>query len=468
MLGGEYMNICNPNFIDTKMDNLIRELGGCVYTKCYTPSPDTPRSSACMWTGLYPHSNGCDIRLKWPRYFLSDEVDSIWKAFKRNNYNINVYINKSTEHVGLLPNIEDINVFYSNIYNFINNAKVSDNSFNFVYLNDLHRILDNSKYSIAGYIRGNEFCANVVKHFLDHYGADYFDLVMIYSDHGFRLSGATKKHLLDNDRTKTFMYVRKKGDKMLEVDNRLRSNLDVFPTMCSFCGIDIDNKVHGLSLDNKDGHRYVFMEDHDKFTSELGLTIEHWACLDKESGWHWLEMSGEWEHEDVSCAFDSVGMENKISCIMSFFADNKKLYHVLNSLYKLKIANLEQNYSDGTPVEYYKTPYRLHDIKCFENKNVIVYGAGQCGTDVCMQLNEEKNINVVGWVDLNWQEKAAVEIGHNIEGPAALFDRNYDYVIIALFNKAVAHHAMEILKQFGVASKKIVWEQPYFEMIQDV
>ena len=54
MIGGEYINICNPEEKSTSFDKLIRDIGGKVYTNCYTPAPDTPRSSACMWTGVYP------------------------------------------------------------------------------------------------------------------------------------------------------------------------------------------------------------------------------------------------------------------------------------------------------------------------------------------------------------------------------------------------------------------------------
>lgn len=467
MLGGAYMNLCNPNFETTDMDRLVKTVGGTVYSKCYTPAPDTPRSSACMWTGLYPKINGCNIRVKWPRYFMNDEVDSIWKVFKRNNYTINIYINKSTEHVGLIPNIGGINIFNDSIYNFFSNAVLRDDSLNFVYLNDLHRILDNTNYSIEGYTKGNAFCANIVRKFLCEYTMDFFDIVMIYSDHGFRLSGVTRRHLLENDRAQTFMYMRKKGDCSLNVDKRLRSNLDVFPTLCNICGFDINNDIHGISLDDPNGHNCVFIEDHDKFTSELGQTIEHWACMDKDTGWHWLEPSGEWEHEFMSETFDADGARDDIVAKMSFYEDNSKVYYVLNSLEKLKTANLENNYSDGTRAEIYKPFYALKGIGKFEKKNVIIYGAGKCGEDICAQIRSNGKINLVGVVDLNWHIKSTETVAGKVEGPAALLDRKYDYIIIAIFDNNIAAHAIDILTQIGISSEKIVWEQPVIKMMEE-
>ena len=48
----------------TVFDKWIQDFGGCTYSNCYTPAPDTPRSLACFYTGLYPKLNGCRSRIR--------------------------------------------------------------------------------------------------------------------------------------------------------------------------------------------------------------------------------------------------------------------------------------------------------------------------------------------------------------------------------------------------------------------
>ncbi len=464
MLGGEYMNLSNPNFPETKLDGLMKKMGGCIYANCYTPAPDTPRSSACMWTGLYPRANGCNVRVKWPKYFLENKVDSIWNAFDRNDYTINVYINRSTEHVGLIPSINGMHIYHDSIYNFMENANTEGKSLNFIYLNDLHRILDNSNYSLEGYIEGNSFCTSMVKELLDYYGDDFFDFVMVYSDHGFRLSGEKREHLLDRDRVKTLMFTRSKGDRKLRIDTMLRSNLDVFPTLCDVCCIDISNSVIGISLYNQGGHDHLLMEDHDKFNSELGITIEHWACIDKNCRWHWLEVSGEWTHDNQNGIVNEEELEKEICHKMSFYDENKKMFYILNELYKLKEANLEANYSNGTKAEFLKPRYVLEDLRPLKNKKILIYGAGKCGKDIYGQINDYGEITIVGWVDIDWHKKNR-NGNWLVEGPRALYDREFDCIIIAIIDESLSQHAAEILEQLGVPSNKIICSKPIIRMM---
>ncbi len=460
MLGGEYLNLSNPNCKQTDMDRFIGYMGGTIHKNCFTPAPDTPRSSACMWSGLYPRANGCNNRLKWPRYFYDDRNGSLWETFHENQYIINAYINKSTEHVGLLPENYYINSYHGDIYNFIKNADIGDKSLNFVYLNDLHRILDNTDYSWEGYIKGNSFCKEIVEKLINSYGSiDFFDYLMIFSDHGFRLSGEKREHLLDEDRVKTFMYTRKKGDNTLVFDNELRSNLDVYPTLCDIAGIDCGNELDGKSMICGYGHDYVLAEDHNVFSSELGITIEHWACIDNTIKWHWLETTGEWTHQNNDIqGFDEQEYRDIISKKMTLFIENTKLYHVLNRIYKMKESNLESVYSDGSEVTRFTCRYSFNSINTIINKNIILYAAGKVGSDYYSQIMKIDYITIVGWVDLNWWNKS-VDYGE-IEGIGALFDREYDYIIVALLDEDKAKHVIDFLIQVGIVQSKILWEKP--------
>ncbi|UJF33216.1 hypothetical protein [Paenibacillus hexagrammi] len=51
MLRPNLMNVHNHEVPEHELDRFFRQLGGTLYTNCYTPAPDTARSMACFWSG---------------------------------------------------------------------------------------------------------------------------------------------------------------------------------------------------------------------------------------------------------------------------------------------------------------------------------------------------------------------------------------------------------------------------------
>ena len=45
MFRANILNMFNDNAPYTNIDNLFEQWGGTIYTNCYTPAPDTPRSN---------------------------------------------------------------------------------------------------------------------------------------------------------------------------------------------------------------------------------------------------------------------------------------------------------------------------------------------------------------------------------------------------------------------------------------
>ena len=84
MLRPDLLNLYGNRFV-SQVDLFFEKLGGTVYRNCYTPGPDTPRSTACILTGCYPKKNGCDARVKYPKYFLKKNIlfqNLAWEYFK--------------------------------------------------------------------------------------------------------------------------------------------------------------------------------------------------------------------------------------------------------------------------------------------------------------------------------------------------------------------------------------------------
>lgn len=118
MLGAEYLSLFNPKKKRTKMDELFREYGGVVYRNCYTPAPDTPRSSACTWSGVYPKRNGCDNRMKYPRYFMGNDIDDLWRMISRQECTVNIFVDDSNNKGGLIRFVGSEKVRSGSVYEF--------------------------------------------------------------------------------------------------------------------------------------------------------------------------------------------------------------------------------------------------------------------------------------------------------------------------------------------------------------
>lgn len=343
MIGGDYLNLGNVNSSQTELDSYLNILGGTFYSKCYTPAPDTPRSSACMWTGLYPKRNGCDNRLKYPKRFLKTGFD-FWHILKDAGYTFHVYMRETDVRIGTLPDGFESYAKPGTLDEYLNQWRIEDNSLSFFYFHDLHSFLDNNGYTPRQLKKGVRFLTSLIRKIFDQKMPDEFDYILLFSDHGFRYEGRKMKHLIDDDRVKTTMFLRKKGDTSLVIDEDLRSNLDVCPTILDIAGIDNFTETDGKSLLGE-GHKYVFIEDHDDFSVRLSQSIEHWAVFTANNK-YWLECSGKWDMDRKDDVFDRDYFKKAIIDKMNDFDTNSKLWDAMHIYDDNKIA--DNRYSDGS------------------------------------------------------------------------------------------------------------------------
>lgn len=81
----------------------------------------------------------------------------------------------------------------------------------------MHTFLDIYGYAYKEFAKGAKFISKLLEKIIDGFGKEYFDYILVFSDHRFRCEGLTREHLLDKDRVKTLMYVRKKHDRQLSI-----------------------------------------------------------------------------------------------------------------------------------------------------------------------------------------------------------------------------------------------------------
>lgn len=459
MLSTEFLSLCNKEIPLNCMDNFLKDLGGVLFSNCYAVAPDTPRSAACMWSGLYPKENFCTNRVKWPRDFLDRDVDNIWKILKLADYTVNIFMDDNACEMGLIPLCGNEYVYTESIYQFFEHADLVENSFNFFYLPDLHYVLDELDYRLDGYKEALEFQLSSIKEIFDFYNAkELFDYIILFSDHGFKPMGIESgNHVIEDTRIKIAVQIYKKGDAKLIIDDRLRANLDIMPTICELLDYTPQNEIDGVSLFNEQGHDFVMIEDLGDFKSWFGQSIEHWAVILKDQSKHWLECDGNWEHSFYSAAFDEKKYENLVRNKLCDYDDNRVVYET--AMRYQKYLNEHKNtgkYSNGQFI--YQKVYACKMDERLQGKRIILYGAGIVGKNYYKQLKKESFCEIVAWVDINHMEcKAANGI---VEGIGRLFEDDYDYILIGIENKKTVLQVCRMLEQLHICCDRILWLPP--------
>lgn len=277
------LNLYNDKKNETFLDRNLRTIGGALFTKCYTPAPDTPRSNACMQTGLYPYFNGCDTRIKWPKFFIKDEITTIFDHAYNNDYTINACIRKHTLETGLLKCRVNTKInLFENYSDFIEKAKIDTHVLSFVYDPDWHTAITDYSSTQKAFIEGDRVVSKLFEKYLTKEYCEQYDYVLIYSDHGFQFQSESNKmkdnlELLDDGRNQLLMFIHKQGDNEIKKDNRLSSMLDLYATLEELIGCSDFRDGYSLLGDPK--RRILHIEDHQDFKVYPEVMIKQWRVI---------------------------------------------------------------------------------------------------------------------------------------------------------------------------------------------
>ncbi len=459
MFGGEYINCINRFSPSNKMDELITNLGGTIYTNCYTPAPDTGRSSACMWTGNYPSKNGCDHRLKYPRYFMDSDGDNLWKRMRDEGYTRNIFLRKDVFEEGLIPLYGGENIVSSSVFDFFELCKIDGNNvFNFLYIPDIHQVLNEGGYTRNTFEEGANFTAS----FLDILDSKYHikelaDYILLFSDHGFENDDMENAEILSRERIHTYIQLWKKGEDTLVLDNELRSNLDIFPTICMLENWNDPADISGKSLLNQWGHEYILAEDHSTLSVRFGQRIEKWAAILKKGDIHYIDIDGSWKHEVAISEDDENRIQEAIAREMSDYKEISNIYR-FGSIYMANLAKRNQGivYSNGEK-QYIRT-FAYADLEKVLKKRIVLYGAGKVGRAYYNQLAKEQACEIVLWVDKNY--KNIEDTPMMLSAVNTIKNIQYDCILVAVFDKNVACEIKKELSNIGISSAKVIWSEP--------
>lgn len=282
MLRPNLLNMGNKRIRDTELDKVLKPWNGTFYSNCFTPGPDTPRSTACLWSSLYPIKNGCNTRIRYPYFYLREPENNFLTLLKKNGYKMNFVINVQNEQLGELPVKFSEDCYYEDgtLEERLKRVEVTDNSFTYISIQDYHAVVNDWHASPRAAVVGNELVAREIRMIESVLPLNQFDCVILYSDHGWKKGREpmdTPLQRLGRNRTQIMCYVAEKNQNEYRTDKRLCSIMDLGPTICEMAGIDVPYETDGMPLQGSKQYKRILIEDPVNFKVTIGQTIEVWG-----------------------------------------------------------------------------------------------------------------------------------------------------------------------------------------------
>lgn len=100
--------------------------------------------------------------------------------------------------------------------------------------------------------------------------------------------------------------------------------------------------------------------------------------------------------------------------------------------------------------------YKYNNQVLIDNKNIILYGAGEVGISYHNYYKDA--MNIVCWVDRNCQNLTGYPL--KIESPDDILNYDFDYLLIAVLHENLANSIKQDLISKGIPEEKILWSEP--------
>lgn len=278
------LNSSVSNF--TPFEEFLNKIKGNFFQNCYTPSPDTPRSLGCLYSGLYPIKNGCDSRIKWPNFYLKKEIPNLFSFLLENKFVINTMINKSRIETGILPRLNHHNLKnYENLSDILNERDTilkNKDSLTFIDFPDYHYSVDDFSAHPKSHNHGLNKVTESLKLFFSRFDVNDFDEIFIFSDHGCKFSNDSENihYNISDKRSKILMFHHSKLDVTFNLNSKLCSIMDVFPTIHKLVNSDSKINFDGVDLYSNIENDLV-IEDDTSFSPSINSINNLWAIRTK-------------------------------------------------------------------------------------------------------------------------------------------------------------------------------------------
>lgn len=375
MLRPDQLNSVNPNKEKGEIDGWLEKLNGTLYTRAFSPAPDTSRSMGAFFTGLYPNRNGCREIEHYPRVYLETE-NHIFKFLLEQQLKIYLFANPPKFHKQFPEGVPEKSDCFFDPLDMIKQVRADkeENSLTFFTINDYHSSIGLSSTASIGNRNGQMHLSNTFSYIFDVLAPDYWDHIFIFSDHGCKFYNESRRGLdvLDYDRTAITLFWHKKGDRKLVKNDRIVSIMDIYPTVMELFGKDPSpENLDGKSLLSTDDSSYLVIENNFFISNEVGFRNTVWCYVDKDY-YFVQQINFDDPVLDKYCRVT----DNRTRKVISGFSDREKLAY-----FRSKIEEHSCDYRYGMKVvkqyENSKQPFSREMSQLYDEKgNTIRFTDG--------------------------------------------------------------------------------------------
>lgn len=264
------------------IERFLGRMNGTHYLNCHTPSPDTTRSMACFWSGSPPQLNGCNTRIKWPRFFLDSNLGNIYEDLSKAGVRMNFFHEPNEVEVGVLPLGAEKYAYASyDLKSFLElcaSDRAQENIFNYIGLSDFHLQFNSYGYDIDGVIDSHEILEAPLKLVESHIADIKYDHVIVFSDHGYLIQEEMSKPeiYLSEIRSNILLFHHKRGDDTIVKSDKFCSIMSIRPFIAGLFNIKRDLQYDAPFNEAKE-RDYILLEDHQSYQPRIRHNIDYWG-----------------------------------------------------------------------------------------------------------------------------------------------------------------------------------------------
>lgn len=261
-LRADRLRTVNPSIgVASPIDRWMERLGGICFANAYTPGPDTARSIASFYTGLYPRRHGCRKVAQSPGFYLETE-QHLFRTLLEVGYELTCFLAPFSHKDGFLPRdtAERTQIFYDfSAATAAVSANRAERQVVLLCFDDCH----DAVLEADDYYEGEARLSNALEQFFGQVAPDHFDKIILFSDHGCALEEREfeRLNLLNDNRTQIALFVHERGARTLERRDELVTIMDIYPTVADWLGVQLQSPIDGTSLLQARSDRYIVIED---------------------------------------------------------------------------------------------------------------------------------------------------------------------------------------------------------------
>ncbi|PSV10874.1 hypothetical protein C0W59_20645 [Photobacterium kishitanii] len=395
MLRAERFSLFNDGIKQkSDLDLYFESFGGTVYKNAFSHIPRTGTSMGMLLSGLLPKNNGCDHYLKYPENFLNDSIENIDSILKRNNYETFYQTDIRGKAWGVIPSyFKNTNIVdykdnkHLDAIKLFKNKLENENVFGLFTFDDYHTAYDDHGMSKEAKDIGEKHVISSLNMFFNEIDKNEFDYIYIFSDHGNKDSWGewdklvnNRLNILDNDRSQIVLFVHKKGDNSLDINDSPKEIIDLLPSLCENIGDKNDYKFDGISIFENDNDRIITFEDTIAVSETERFTI--WAARNKNyllltdvynTNFYKLDGSNKTildPHSDIASKIKTLFF-NKLEESTSNFKEHR--FEVEYGKVYLEPTKLYYTFSDGTERAKFNKTTIKRIIKNLSIKKILKY-----------------------------------------------------------------------------------------------